>query len=191
MLGIMTSDKATGAVVVGIPVAVAVLAVIWARPRRRPSIWGAVSIIILILSATGLVAAFNGGGPAAEQAAGPAPTSTGGPTPAPTPTSTCAPAGPALDLVAKNTSFGVSCLAAPARSALRISFDNEDSGILHSFHMLAASPAADPNARSLFTGKIVTGPASVIYRVRPLPPGMYYFQCDVHPTLMNGTFIVR
>ncbi len=73
-----------------------------------------------------------------------------------------------------------------------VSFDNQDAGITHEFHILTASPTTDPNARTLFLGKILTGPASETYHVGAAsPPGTYYFQCDVHPTLMNGAFIVR
>ena len=198
MLGLITSDAVDFTVVVGIPAAVVALAVIWARPRSQPPIWGAVSLAIVFVSAAGLTAALRGG-PVATQATGPPATSTGVPTPAPTtstgvPTpapTTCLPKGTALHLVAKNTSFDVRCLAAPAHSALSISFDNRDAGITHSFHILTASLKADPNARTLFLGKIVTGPATVTYHVGHLPPGTYYFQCDVHPVLMNGTFIVR
>jgi hypothetical protein len=187
MLGLITSNTVTFAIVVGIPAAVAVLVVIWARPRSRPAIWAAVSLAIIVVSAGGLTAALRGGAVAAE-ATGPPATSTGVTPPAPT---TCSPKGTTLHLVAKKISFDVRCLAAPAHKALRISFDNQDAGIAHSFHILTASPMVDPNARTLFLGKVVTGPASADYNVRPLPPGTYYFQCDIHPTLMNGTFIVR
>ena len=185
MLGLITSDTVTFAVVVGIPAAVAALVVIWARPRRWPAIWGALSLSIVVVSAAGLIAALRGG-PVASQAAAPPPTFTGVPTP-----TTCLPKGAALHLVAEHTAFDVGCLAAPARSALSVSFDNRDAGISHSFHILTSSPAADPNARTLFLGNIVTGPVTVTYHVPPLPAGTYYFQCDVHPARMNGTFISR
>ncbi len=185
MLGSFSSDAVVFDVVVGIPVAVAALAVIWARPRSHPAIWGAVSVAILLVSAAGLAAAFRGG-PGAAQALGPP----SNPTVSPTST-TCPPKGVALTLVAKNTSFDTGCLAAPAHAALTVSFDNQDAGITHEFHILTTSPTTDPNARTLFLGKILTGPASATYHVGPLPPGTYYFQCDVHPTLMNGAFIVR
>ncbi len=188
MLGLITSDTVAFAVAVGIPAAVAVLVAIWARPRSQVAIWGAVSLGIVVVSAAGLTAALRGG-PAATRASGP-PSALTGVAPSVAPTS-CIPKGAALHLVAKNTSFDVRCLAAPAHLTLSISFENQDAGIAHSFHILTASPTADPSARTLFLGKIVTGPATLTYNVGSLPPGTYYFQCDVHPTLMNGTFIVR
>ena len=37
----------------------------------------------------------------------------------------------------------------------------------------------------------ITGPSSSTYHVGALKAGTYYFQCDVHPGAMNGTFIVK
>jgi plastocyanin len=32
---------------------------------------------------------------------------------------------------------------------------------------------------------------SVTYEVEPIPdPGQFFFQCDLHPTTMTGTFVV-
>jgi hypothetical protein len=82
-------------------------------------------------------------------------------------------------------------LRRPPTRLSRSPSNNQDAGITHEFHILTASPTTDPNARTLFLGKILTGPASNTYHVGLLPLGTYYFQCDVHPTLMNGAFIVR
>jgi len=46
-------------------------------------------------------------------------------------------------------------------------------------------------AKSLFTGALVTGPKTVTYQVPALSAGTYYFRCDVHPTQMFGTFVVK
>ena len=43
---------------------------------------------------------------------------------------------------------------------------------------------------ALFKGKIISGPEKITYNVNALPPGTYYFHCDVHPNHMNGTFVV-
>src|SRR5712691_3610432 len=79
---------------------------------------------------------------------------------------TCSPNGTALQETAKGIAYQSTCLAAPANQAFTIAFDNRDSGILHDIHIFT-----DPSAaHSLFTGAIVTGPASVNYSVGPLPP---------------------
>jgi hypothetical protein len=47
------------------------------------------------------------------------------------------------------------------------------------------------NAPTLFRGAVITGPATVTYRVPPLPPGASYtFHCDVHADEMVGVFLV-
>jgi hypothetical protein len=46
-------------------------------------------------------------------------------------------------------------------------------------------------AKSLFTGALVMGPKTITYQVPALPSGTYYFRCDVHPTQMFGTFVVK
>jgi len=38
---------------------------------------------------------------------------------------------------------------------------------------------------------LVTGEATATYQVEPLDAGTYFFQCDVHPGTMFGTFIVK
>ena len=40
-------------------------------------------------------------------------------------------------------------------------------------------------------GQIVIGPTTVTYHVVALVAGTYYFHCDVHPTAMQGTFVVK
>ena len=47
------------------------------------------------------------------------------------------------------------------------------------------------DAASFFTGQIVTGPTTVTYHVDALAAGTFFFHCDIHPTLMFGTFVVR
>ena len=38
---------------------------------------------------------------------------------------------------------------------------------------------------------VITGPATTTYKVTPQKPGTYFFQCDIHPTFMFGTFVVK
>jgi plastocyanin len=44
----------------------------------------------------------------------------------------------------------------------------------------------------IFVGQMITGPdKSVSYEFyAPSAAGYYYYQCDVHPTLMYGDFVV-
>ena len=99
---------------------------------------------------------------------------------------TCAPDGTALTLAASGVAFNTNCLAAPAGEAFTIAFDNQDAGTSHN---VAIYPEA-AGSQAVFTGDILVGAASTTYNVSALKAGTYRFQCDVHPTTMNGTFIV-
>jgi plastocyanin len=91
-------------------------------------------------------------------------------------------------LIAKNIAFNTSTIMVPAGANVIISFDNQDQGIPHNFAVYQSSAAKN----AIFTGKIVTGPAKATYTfTAPSTPGTYYFQCNVHPTQMNGQFIVE
>jgi len=99
---------------------------------------------------------------------------------------TCSPNGTALKIQAQNLHFDTSCLAAPAGSSFTITLDNQDNGIPHNVSIYRSPSRSKP----LFQGKVVVGVASTTYQVPALPPGTYYFQCDVHPA-MNGAFVVK
>lgn len=99
----------------------------------------------------------------------------------------CSPSGTALSLSAKNIHYSTACLAAPANKPFTITFHNEDSGVPHNVAIYSNSSAS----KVLFRGTIVTGVKTVTYQVPALPAGTYYFRCDVHPTAMHGTFVVK
>ena len=117
----------------------------------------------------------------------PTPTTTASPTPA---QAQCKPSGSTIKVVASGIAFDTNCLAAPAGKAFTIDFDNKDAGTQHNVEVYDTQ-----GGKRLFgaTGPTdtVTGPATTTYRVTPQKPGTYYFQCDVHPTQMNGTFYVK
>ena len=45
--------------------------------------------------------------------------------------------------------------------------------------------------KNYFKSPRITGPASETLNVSGLPPGHYYFQCDVHGPAMSGAFIAK
>ena len=98
---------------------------------------------------------------------------------------TCSPTGTALKIEAQNLHFDTKCLAAPAETPFTITMDNQENGVPHNV-AIYQSPS---RSKALFRGRTVVGVATVTYRVAALPPGTYYFQCDVHPQ-MNGAFVV-
>ena len=147
----------------------------------------AVTVIAAIGLLTGCGSGTNSGAPnpptgpapvANSVAAGPSAGGGGGP---------CSPSGTTVTVSAKNLAFDAKCLAAPANTPFTISFDNKDSGVPHNVAIFTDSSAT----KSLFTGSVVTGPKTVTYHVPALKPGTYYFRCDVHPTTMHGTFVVK
>lgn len=103
------------------------------------------------------------------------------------PAAACSPNGTSLAIAAHNVQFSKDCLAAPAGKAFTITFANDDSGVPHNIAIYSDSSAG----KVLFKGQIVTGSRTTVYHVPALPAGTYYFRCDVHPTAMHGTFVVK
>jgi plastocyanin len=93
---------------------------------------------------------------------------------------------PILDIAAKGIAFDKNCLVAVAGKPFDLNFDNQDPNVPHNVAIYTDSSLAN----GLFTGDTVTGPTKTTYKVDALDAGDYYFQCDVHPTQMNGQFVV-
>ncbi len=100
---------------------------------------------------------------------------------------TCKPNGTTLSLVAHNISWNEFCLAVPANTPFTVNITNQDAGIQHNFSIYDSFF----QKTTYFTGPKVTGPATVSLNPEPLPPGRYYFQCDVHGPAMSGAFVVK
>jgi plastocyanin len=202
-IAIISSDKVVFALAFGIPVVIGALMVLWSRPRKVQALWALISVAVIAGTAIVAVAAFRGGTPGSTPAAiatsppTTAPSVTVPPSTAPSSTpppttskpAVCSPKGTKLNLTAAGVAFDTDCLAAPAGKAFTIAFENKDIGIPHNVQIFSADPAQDPNAQSLFTGDLVTGPDTATYKVSALPPGTYFFHCDVHPAQMFGTFV--
>ena len=97
----------------------------------------------------------------------------------------CAPSGTSLALTAETHKFDKDCLAVTAGESFTIRFDNRDSDR----HNVAVLPA-HTSTETIFAGDIVPGPKSTVYAVPNMKAGTYHFHCEVHPNLMNGTFVV-
>jgi len=107
---------------------------------------------------------------------------------APTGTSPAGATPPGINLVAKDTAFNMNTISVPAGAMVTINFDNQDPGMPHNFSVYTDSSAT----KSIFIGKVVTGPNSTQYMfTAPATPGNYFFRCDVHPTIMTGTLEVK
>ncbi len=90
-------------------------------------------------------------------------------------------------LEAKNIKFNLSTITVPAGATVIVHFTNDDSGIPHNFAVYDSQAATT----TIFKGTIITGVSSMTYTfTAPSTPGTYFFRCDVHPTLMTGSFVV-
>jgi len=103
--------------------------------------------------------------------------------------SAAAPPAPkgAVQITAHNLAFDQRTVNAPAGKPFTLTFDNEAPGVPHNVSIYTNASATT----ALFKGALVTGPKTIDYHVGGLQPGSYFFRCDVHPTLMTGTFVVR
>ena len=91
-----------------------------------------------------------------------------------------------LDIVAQNTAFDTNCLVGPAGEPFVITFENLDPP--PNLHNVSAytEQGGDP----LYPPGAAFGSDTVEYEVPAQEPGAYFFQCDVHPTVMTGTLAV-
>lgn len=94
--------------------------------------------------------------------------------------------GARITIAARNIAFNRKQLDVPAGKAFTLVFNNQDSGVPHNVSILRAQGSAEV----LFKEALVTGPKTVSWKVKPIPSGNYYFQCDVHPN-MNGTVVAK
>jgi len=97
-----------------------------------------------------------------------------------------------LKITAKGVAFDTNCLAAPAGKAVTIDFSNQDAGTPHNVDIYTTSPTSGGThlAGAKDVSDTITGVASATYDISPLKKGQYYFQCDIHPQQMFGSFIV-
>jgi cytochrome c oxidase subunit 2 len=100
---------------------------------------------------------------------------------------TCEPQGTTLSMIAHNISWNHYCLAVPANTPFTVNVTNQDVGIQHNFSIYDSFF----EKKNYFKSPRITGPASETLNVSGLPPGHYYFQCDVHGPAMSGAFIVK
>jgi cytochrome c oxidase subunit 2 len=98
----------------------------------------------------------------------------------------CPAHGPAISIVAKDIAWNTNCLAVPAGAPIQLTVTNRDAGIDHNF---AIYDSFSQTKKFFQTGRF-PGVATRTDQLPSLPPGRYYFQCDVHGPSMSGVFIV-
>lgn len=90
-----------------------------------------------------------------------------------------------LSITAKNVAFDTSKLTVPA-SGGKLAFVNDDS-TTHNFAIFKDKSAKD----QLFKSPDVGSNQTVDLTLPKLDKGTYYFECQYHPTSMNGTLTVK
>ena len=86
------------------------------------------------------------------------------------------------------TSFDTQTLNVKAGAQVTLTYTN-NTPLPHNWHVFNGDSSSAP---TLAKTAIITGPnatTSVTFTA-PTKPGRYYFQCDVHPTMMNGYLVV-
>jgi predicted lipoprotein with Yx(FWY)xxD motif/plastocyanin len=91
-----------------------------------------------------------------------------------------------LNLTAQGFAFDMKTITVPAGAKVLIHFNNKDSAP-HNFALYQDSSAT----KSLFVGAVVTATATDYSFTAPTTPGTYFFRCDIHPSVMTGSFIVQ
>jgi len=94
-----------------------------------------------------------------------------------------------IELVAQNLSFNMSTITVPESAGVKINFKNRDAFVAH--NMAVYRNLAGGQTEPIFVGRTIVGPGAIVYEfTSPAASGSYFFECDVHPQYMNGTFVV-
>ncbi len=97
--------------------------------------------------------------------------------------------GQTVEVLAFNIEFDTDTITVDSDGQIRLRFDNKDE-VLHNIAVYS-SPSEVTEVSPGSVGLIFAGP-DVDDTVFDVPAaGEYFFRCDVHPTLMTGTFIVQ
>ncbi|MHB8086104.1 MAG: cupredoxin domain-containing protein [Dehalococcoidia bacterium] len=117
------------------------------------------------------------------------PGSTPGTTTSPVQTPSSSQKSVILDVTAQDHKFDSTLITVPAGAAVTLNFHNQDSGVPHNISIYQDLEGGQ--TRPVFVGQTIAGPANIAYHfTAPSSMGKYFFECDVHPDIMNGVFIV-
>ena len=98
----------------------------------------------------------------------------------------CTASSGTAELIAENNAFNRSIIRVLAGEEVSFIFENKDN-TTHNFAVYDTQEAK----QVIFKGEALSGPGTITYTfTAPDEPGSYYFQCDFHPSTMNGNFIV-
>ncbi|HLF77848.1 MAG TPA: hypothetical protein VJB57_10205 [Dehalococcoidia bacterium] len=98
------------------------------------------------------------------------------------------PSGPvSVRIVGKDLKFDKRSFSAGAGAQVTVTFDNQDSGVLHNIAFYTNRSASQKIAGT----DVKPGPVIDELRFTAPQPGNAFYRCDVHPDTMTGTMTVR
>jgi plastocyanin len=98
----------------------------------------------------------------------------------------CTASSGTAELIAENNAFSKSTIRVLAGEEVSFIFENKDN-VTHNF----AVYDTQETKQVIFRGDALSGQGTITYTfMAPDEPGSFYFQCDFHPSTMNGSFIV-
>jgi plastocyanin len=101
--------------------------------------------------------------------------------------------GETVEVTAQNVAFDQKEITIPAGGDVRIRLTNKDAGTDHNIAFYNSesdtTPVSDGSVGVIFPGSAEGVVDDTVFAVPD--PGTYYFRCDVHPTIMFGTFTVQ
>ena len=98
----------------------------------------------------------------------------------------CPMASDVITIVASGTKFNTDCLSGTANQTLTLSYENKDQ-ISHGLVLLETHNSSDP----FFRVDVFAGPNTQTFTIPAQTPGSYAFHCQVHPSAMRGTLLVK
>lgn len=90
-----------------------------------------------------------------------------------------------VTISAQGLAFDTKELKVPANKPFKIEFTNNEAD-LHNVVIQKDAASTD----TIFKRPFFAGPKTVTWDVEPLAPGVYFFKCEVHPT-MNGSMLAE
>jgi plastocyanin len=97
---------------------------------------------------------------------------------------TCSPSAE-IEVEAEKNQYDKTCLATAGGAAFKIKFKNRDEGTSHNIAITKDQEAT----QLVFRGATSVGSEDVTYNVPALAKGRYFYHCDFHRGLMEGTLI--